>query len=435
FSIWNTMMGTSILSIPWGIDKSGFVFGIILLVVMAGLTLYTAYLIVKSQKNIGLSNAKDLDFSEICRHYLGSFGAGASYLLSLLSLSCATIVYWILMSNFLFNSVDFVYGCPKLQRFYEQNLVWLQNDNNNNNDDDDVIINNNSNDTNPNKDMIYHRIWNIELTVPLFLLLIIFPLLNFKSPTFFTKFNAFGTISIIYLVTFITIKACRWGLNLDFNSSSSSSSSSFHDDFKWTFPVLSGMLSLAYFIHNAILSILKNQKNPENNTRDLSIAYMCVMFTFVFIGVTFYASFPLDKSCIADNLLNNFIASDILTFLSRIFLLIQMTTVFPLLAYIFRSQLMVILFKKVYPGLFHVLMFNSCLVSVCILFAIFYPHIGSIIRYCGAICGLGYIFSLPIIIYLIQSRASGKRNIVIITLVHVIVVVIGVANCVAQFFM
>ena len=35
-------------------------------------------------------------------------------------------------------------------------------------------------------------IWNLRLTVPLFLVLILFPLLNFKSPTFFTKTSAFG---------------------------------------------------------------------------------------------------------------------------------------------------------------------------------------------------------------------------------------------------
>jgi len=36
-------------------------------------------------------------------------------------------------------------------------------------------------------------------------------------------------------------------------------------EFQWTFPALTGILSLAYFIHNAVISITRNQRYPENN--------------------------------------------------------------------------------------------------------------------------------------------------------------------------
>lgn len=39
---------------------------------------------------------------------------------------------------------------------------------------------------------LYEQIWNLHTTVPLFLILIIGPLVNFKSATFFTKFNSLG---------------------------------------------------------------------------------------------------------------------------------------------------------------------------------------------------------------------------------------------------
>ena len=35
--------------------------------------------------------------------------------------------------------------------------------------------------------------------------------------------------------------------------------------FKASFPALSGILTLAYFIHNCILSIMRNQEKPKNN--------------------------------------------------------------------------------------------------------------------------------------------------------------------------
>jgi sodium-coupled neutral amino acid transporter 9 len=38
----------------------------------------------------------------------------------------------------------------------------------------------------------FNQYWSQTKTVPFFLLLFIVPLINFKSPTFFTKFNALG---------------------------------------------------------------------------------------------------------------------------------------------------------------------------------------------------------------------------------------------------
>ena len=41
-------------------------------------------------------------------------------------------------------------------------------------------------------DVEFHKYWDIQKTVPFFLLVVLLPLINFKSPTFFTKFNALG---------------------------------------------------------------------------------------------------------------------------------------------------------------------------------------------------------------------------------------------------
>lgn len=43
FSIWNTILGSSLLTIPWGIQMAGFFPGILLILIMSGLCLYTAY--------------------------------------------------------------------------------------------------------------------------------------------------------------------------------------------------------------------------------------------------------------------------------------------------------------------------------------------------------------------------------------------------------
>ncbi|PIO66320.1 hypothetical protein TELCIR_11971, partial [Teladorsagia circumcincta] len=72
------------------------------------------------------------------------------------------------------------------------------------------------------------------------------------------------------------------------------------NDFNRNFPALTGMLTMSYFIHNAIITMLRNQRNPENNIRDLSIGYGLVGFSYIFVALAFYAAFPLPRSCIAD---------------------------------------------------------------------------------------------------------------------------------------
>lgn len=41
-------------------------------------------------------------------------------------------------------------------------------------------------------------VWDLHKTVPIFLAIIIFPLLNFNSTTFFTKFNSLGNTTILF---------------------------------------------------------------------------------------------------------------------------------------------------------------------------------------------------------------------------------------------
>merc|ERR1719300_1997854 len=82
----------------------------------------------------------------------------------------------------------------------------------------------------------------------------------------------------------------------------------------------------------------------------MTLAYILVTGTYMLIGAAFYVSFPLPKSCIEDNLLNNFHKTDILTVAAKIFLFFQMITVFPLIMYLLRVSVLYPIFRKVWPG-------------------------------------------------------------------------------------
>ena len=55
FAIWNMLMGTSLLCLPWALHRAGLVCGIVLLIVMVGLCCYTANLIISIPKMIKLN--------------------------------------------------------------------------------------------------------------------------------------------------------------------------------------------------------------------------------------------------------------------------------------------------------------------------------------------------------------------------------------------
>ncbi|KAK3090804.1 hypothetical protein FSP39_014787 [Pinctada imbricata] len=364
-----------------------------------------------------------MDFSDVCGQYLGRWAQILAVGSSLLTLLGGGIVYWILMSNFMYNVVTFIYRCPdavdsgsnKSHANHSLGVYFL------------------SSSSDHTHDATFDRVWDEYHTVPFFLVLVLGPLINFKSPTFFTKFNALGTISVCYLVSFVAYNTSQWGINLPFdNLYSNLADHVYIPDFRGTFVALTGIAALAYFVQNCVISICRNQRHPENNVRDLIIAYILVAVTYIYMGTMFYAAFPLNKDCIADNLLNNIADTNVFAFVARIGLFFQMMCVFPLLLYIFRVQLLHSLFGSVWPSLKHVLVLNAILVAICILFAVFLPHIGTIIGFVGAFCGFSYAILLPCLVYLKTKYLDGtitKPSIIF----HSFLVLLGFGNFVGQF--
>ncbi|CAL4138599.1 unnamed protein product, partial [Meganyctiphanes norvegica] len=240
-----------------------------------------------------------------------------------------------------------------------------------------------------------------------------------------------GTVAIGVMYIYVIAKSIQWGINIDFINKDSDS---YVPLFKSTFMALSGSLSLAYFIHNCIITIMQGNRNQENNTRDLTIAYVLVAATYIPIALIFYTTFPLPKFCISDNFLDNFPPHNIALGVVRCFLLVQIMTVYPLIAMFVRNQLFTFFlgpgFSYSYRRTFCL---NVLLLTVCVLVAIFYPRIGFIIRWIGAISGLAYVFVLPCVTYLVclykRDRLTWLQ-----ALFHGILIIIGILNFISQFF-
>ncbi|XP_034566321.1 sodium-coupled neutral amino acid transporter 9 [Notolabrus celidotus] len=441
FAIWNTMMGTSILSIPWGIKQAGFTLGILILITIGLLMLYCCYIVLRSPKAIPYVDTSEWEFPDVCKYYFGKFGQWSSLVFSMVSLIGAMVVYWVLMSNFLYNTGQFIYNSAHHVNVSDSEFGT--------NGSDRVICPYPNTDPGGNLTLSavvlgggnetagdsFERWWSKTNTIPLYLIVLLLPLLCFRSAAFFARFTFLGTISVIYLISLVTIKAFRLGFHLEFHWFHSTQF--FVPEFRLIFPQLTGVLTLAFFIHNCIITLMKSNRNQENNVRDLSVAYLLVGVTYLYVGVLIFAAFPsppLSKDCIEPNFLDNFSSSDVMVFVARGFLLFQMITVYPLLGYLVRVQVMGQIFGNHYPSFFHVLSLNILIVASGVLMAKFYPNIGSIIRFSGATCGLALVFVFPALVHMISLKRQGALRWPS-AMFHSFLIVLGVANLLAQFFM
>ncbi|RDD46502.1 Sodium-coupled neutral amino acid transporter 9-like protein [Trichoplax sp. H2] len=446
FSLWNTMMGTSLLALAWGISQAGFGLGIALTVFMAILSYYTCSLILQDAIYLEQENnmkeltaiareleagikpkrrkKQSIEFIDICHQLLGRWGQFTAAFFSIIVLIGASVVYWIFMSNFLFNFVHYIYNAASKIEIPVNASITVGTFCPASFGMDDMNYGNFS-----AENALYYQLWDRTRTVPLFLGLILFPLCCMKSPTFFTKFTSLGTVSCLYLIFFVCIKAYFLGFNTNFQDESSIH---YAPQINIDFPSLTGMLNLAFFLHNILLTILRNQEKPENNMRDLGFAYVAALCTYLIMGVTFYLTFPYAKSCITAIFLDNFISNDSTAFIARAALLFQIMVVFPLIAYLLRSQVYYLVYKSAHPSYKHILIFNVFLIGLCILVAIFYPNVGVIIRFVGAICGMVYVFTLPCLCHMIRLKRQKKLT-WISALFHSFIIVLGSANLIAQF--
>ncbi|XP_035524070.1 sodium-coupled neutral amino acid transporter 9-like isoform X2 [Morone saxatilis] len=225
FAIWNTMMGTSILSIPWGIKQAGFTLGILILIFTGLLMLYCCYVVLKSPKAIPYVDTSDWEFPDVCRYYFGKFGQWSSLFFSMVSLIGAMVVYWVLMSNFLFNTGQFIHN-------YAYNVNMSDSEFGTNGSDRVICpypntdpggnftisthyLDNSGNDTSDVGS--FERWWSKTNTIPFYLIILLLPLLCFHSASFFARFTFLGTISVVYLIALVTVKAVHLGFHLEFH--------------------------------------------------------------------------------------------------------------------------------------------------------------------------------------------------------------------------
>nr|CAB3266260.1 putative sodium-coupled neutral amino acid transporter 9 [Phallusia mammillata] len=419
FSLWNMLMGSTLLSMPWAFGQAGLAQGILVQILMCTVAFYTAYILLKVSKKLADPITKEMpEMLDLCEKLVGRWAGWLAIIGSFVVMGGALIVYWIIMAQLLYNSVNSIRYFTTRGRIVNlsQNATAVQ-------------CNTNKSQQLTSGHSSSFPGWSEDLTVPLLFIPIFLPILQLKKMTFFSKLGAFGTISVVFLLSMVLVKCIIWGPNMDFYDHESQH---YIPQFLGSFPALSGLLGMAYFIHNSISTVFNNNQRSENNVRDLTAGYALVFLTYVFIGLGIYLTFPQSKGCIQQNFLENLLWNDWLSLATQLIILIRLFTVYPMVAYILRVHLFVAIYGKPYPGKLRVAVLSIVLVTSCVLCAIFFPNIGDIIRYAGAFCGMLIMFFLPCLLHVLLQMREGLSS-KLSTTFHVIIALVGVVNFAGQF--
>lgn len=124
---------------------------------------------------------------------------------------------------------------------------------------------------------------------------LLFPLSIMKAVNFLMKINSYGIYFVSILLLFVMGNGIYSMTNTTFDFEYIKNNDGSTTRHLYLFgenpAILAGSLSLGYFSHSFVLSMMKNNEKQENNKRDLFIGYFLVFMTYVTVGIVGYIGF------------------------------------------------------------------------------------------------------------------------------------------------
>ena len=377
FSIWNTMIGSSIISIPYNVYLAGIIPTIIVGLLYGFICYFTCSIVVKL-------GGKEEEFANVVFNYF-NYGFGRKYArfgkilqitFNLMINIGATFVYFLIINQNL-------YPCLCL-------FIKLFNDNI---DEEDIT---------PYFDKF--SLFYCALIVSV----IVFPLTILKEMTCLVKFNSYGIYFVSSLLIFVIYNGIRTLIKDTFHFEYKENIEGSQDRYLFLFgqdiSTLTGTLSIGLFSHSVILPLLKNNKIQENNQRDLFYGYLCVTLTYIIIGILGYIGFSGSEfsSQFKDNWFRFFKSDNYLILALRILNVIQLISIFPILFFVVRTQLFSTFFKSYLKSTIPIIIFSIILLFFCIIILyFFYDTLGKLIAIIGASTALVLVYTISPVINMI----------------------------------
>lgn len=253
--------------------------------------------------------------------------------------------------------------------------------------------------------------------------------LNFKEKSTYIKLNSGGIFFVIAIIIFLLSVGIRaLSINTFTTNSETIQPSNKKCDNDWNclkddqdvhitlfetnFFMLSGILTLSFFLHNCVAVIVKGNEKQENNGRDLALGYFAAGSSYMSIAVIGYFGFVGNgfASSISQNALDMFAPTNALAFIFRVILFTQMFTVYPMVLYFVRTQFFGFVYGTDYPSAKHIFIMSLVSSSSTTLVASIYPKVGTIVGFVGAFCGFYFVYLLPVCLHIHFSKPKALEE-------------------------
>jgi sodium-coupled neutral amino acid transporter 9 len=395
----NTMIGTTIVALPYLFARSGIATGLVILGGIGAVSCFTCLLVVTHGKMFD-------EFSQFVEYWMGGTWRIVSWLMSNLVILGACIIYHILMQESLFQVVQSL-----LQAAGVSASGWSR---------------------------------PIAAIVPL----IVLPLANLKKMDLLVKLSSGGFVFVTYTIVFIAYHGIHAMASKEVSfvpylgMEDSGAQTDGHMTVVWGFRngfgALGGAAMLSFFIHNIIQPITKNA-DPATKHKDIVSAFATAAACYMVIGTLGYIGFG-DRAT-GSGLEGNFLEifgtdlankQNLYAFTARFSLFLQLMTVFPVLMFIIRTQTFGFLLSNQYPGYFKVAALNIGIIAITYVFAALNVNVAVVTRFSGAICGIVLIFVVPTVIDRLAAQRE-KRLTLCRTLVHGAIICLGTVFLAVQF--
>lgn len=391
FSVWNTMIGSSLMAMPWGFYHAGLIGGITMCLVVGFISWYTCWLILKL-------SSTHRDLFELCQEYLGSPGRWISWIFALLFAVGILVSYEIIMTTAL---VDVVEGFREF-----------------------------ANHGHPTTNSHY---WNKYIAASIVGVLVFAVSILSRYYRVMVRINTWALILLIYIIIYFL------GMAMNQGAKTVPSNALFKPHFAW----LSGILTASFLLHNAIINIMKVQRHPENNMRDLTIGYGLAVFTYLLVGSVCFVCFRhselalrFPNGVLPQDFLQIFPKTNIGAIVARFALFFYTLSAYPLLCTIVRIQFFGMVWDSQFPGWIHVLALNLFIVVVGTVFASLLPQLADVLRFVGAFAGAVLVSVLPSLMYwrYLKDNPRYSRLYKVVHMIPAVVLVLGgIGLIVAQF--
>ena len=367
-NITNNMIGSSVLIFPLVFMKYGIVNSTLILILMGAISCETCLLEVRHVK------MDELDLPESIKRILGIKWFYAFGLFSFAFNSLTVIIYFVLMNHLIYAVFE-----------YFLVLGW------------EVPLIASSQEFTFSKFSLQY----VEIIFAFIMML----LYSIKNLRYLLKICQWGIIGIFMYVFFLFYKAIE---NIVAGNVIQQNLKFFSPDFA----TLGGIYSLAFFVHNNLITIVKTNQFPEKNRRDVILSFILTGGVYLFIGLfgaIAIAGLTIDKT---PELVLDIFGNNIFTILIDFVIFSQMGSVSPLNWYIGRTQALEMLYGNNPTPPFVVILLNVIFVVVCLIVDLLRIDITMIISLNGAVCGYLMLYIIPIKLHLNCLYDSHEKNVV-----------------------